>query len=113
MIKKIIKGYHLVTAFNWGIAAILIVMNVYLYPRLPQIIPTPFSGTNHLTSKLIIWGFPLVFLLLAFFLNEKRLDRLIVPTTTKNDWLKLVVLVLQLVLWLLLLRAYTAYFLFI
>lgn len=113
MIKKIVNGYHLVTAFNWGIAGILIVINVYLYPRLPQVVPVPVGGTSHLMNKLILWAFPLVFLAFAFFLSEKRLNHLAPPPSAKNYWIKLVVLVLQLVLWLVLLRTYTAYFLFI
>lgn len=113
MIKKIVKGYPLVTAFNWGIAAVLIVVNVYLYPRLPQKIPAPFGAASHLSNKWILWVFPLIFLVLAFFLNEKRLDQVVKPAPDKTQWLKFVSLVVQLLLWVILLRSYATYFLFI
>lgn len=116
MMKKIINSYSLVTTFNWGIAAVLIVLNVYLYPRLPQVVPVQFNffgSDTHLRSKLIIWLFPLIFVLFAFLFNEKQLNRFISPPSTKNKWLKFGVLLLQLVCWFILLRAYTTYFLFI
>lgn len=116
MLEKLLKGYPLVTKFNWGITAVLLALNVYLYPRLPQVVPiyfNVFSQPNNFGSKMIIWVFPLIFVFFSVFFKESRLNAVFTKNVKVNQLTKAAFLVGQLVLWVLILRAYSTYFLFI
>ncbi|MDA9472197.1 DUF1648 domain-containing protein [Enterococcus sp. 5H] len=116
MLTKLLKGYPLITKFNWGIAAILIGLNVYLYPRLPQVVPIHFNLFNQPSNfggKMIIWIFPLIFVAFSVFFNESKLDAVFSRSVKRNQLTKMAFMIFQLVLWVLILRAYSAYFLFI
>ncbi|EOL50572.1 DUF1648 domain-containing protein [Enterococcus caccae] len=113
MTGKLLKKYSLITKFNWGIAAVLLLLNFYLYSRLPRSVPIHlnlFNQPDNMGGKMIIWVFPLIFVVFEFFFRESRIDHLSFISLRNNRMIKIGLLIFQLILWVLILRSYSYYF---
>lgn len=113
----IVKKYQLLTNTNLFLALIVFISNLYLYPKLPKVVPTyfPLFGTpNNLGGKNIIWTFPIIFLVYNFLFNEKVLSKIpifsIITSSLKEKTKKEILIVLQIILWYLGLSSYVYYY---
>lgn len=111
MFNYISKYYHKIVQLNflWSILAFL--FNLYLFPKLPAIIPNHFqwNGTpDNPGGRFIVWVLPLVFIALSILFSEKTLFKFIpIPNSALT---KSLAAIFQLILWISILYAYFYYF---
>ncbi|EMF0060595.1 DUF1648 domain-containing protein [Enterococcus hirae] len=117
MINFITKKYQLLTKINLFLSLTLFISNLYLYPKLPETVPTYFplfGPPNNSGGKMIIWTFPVIFLVFTFIFNDRVLAKIppfsIVTLLLKEKTRKGILITLQLILWYFGLSSYTYYY---
>ncbi|WP_429976177.1 DUF1648 domain-containing protein [Enterococcus sp. DIV0086] len=76
MFNYISKKYHKIVQLNFMWAVLAFLFNLYLFPKLPTIIPNHFQwdGTpDNPGGRFIIWVLPLIFIALSILFSEKSL----------------------------------------
>ena len=76
MFNYISKKYHKIVQLNFMWAVLAFLFNLYLFPKLPAIIPNHFQwdGTpDNPGGRFIIWVLPLIFIALSILFSEKSL----------------------------------------
>lgn len=113
MIAFFSKKYQQIINLNFLFAIIITLSNLYLYPKLPSIVPTYFplfGPPNNPGGKIIIWVFPLIFLVFRILFNIDLWEKISLFSILNKDKKKTILIIFQLLLWISALNCYLFYY---
>lgn len=117
MINFVVSKYKQITNINLLFTLLLFISNLYLYPKLPSIVPTYFplfGPPNNPGGKVIIWTFPLIFFVFNLIFNKNIISKISILSTLtallKEKTKKVILIFIQIILWYLALSCYVYYY---
>ena len=113
MFKLLSQKYNTINNLNWFLAVISFFSSLFLYLKLPHIIPTHFNvifQPDGFGGKSSLWIFPLIFIFLKIICSEKNRYAWFKDTFANDIVQKNIQIILQIFIWLLISGVYLYYF---